>query len=144
MNEFQAVMGLCNLDEIDKKILRRKKIYESYKKYLDGYVEFQRIVASKYNYAYMPICLKDLRERNEVYSALVKNKINPRKYFYPLTAEFDYFKKNSSCLVANYNLKESLDISNRVLCLPLYPDLRMRSVNRITRIVKSKTESNNI
>ena len=31
MNEFQAVMGLCNLEDVDEKIEKRKKIYEKYK-----------------------------------------------------------------------------------------------------------------
>jgi dTDP-4-amino-4,6-dideoxygalactose transaminase len=143
MNEFQAAMGLCNLERIDESIQRRRRIYECYKKKLKGYVKFQRLVASKYNYAYMPVCFRDLRERDDVYSELVKKRIKPRKYFFPLTTQSDYFKKDGTDLIAKYNLKIAFDISNRVLCLPLYPDLQMRSVNRITRIVKSKTEWKN-
>ncbi len=31
MNEFQAAMGLCNLEDIEAKIEKRKEIYEKYK-----------------------------------------------------------------------------------------------------------------
>ena len=141
MNEFQAIMGLCNLKYIDENIRRRKKIYEHYKKGLDGKVKFQRITASKYNYAYMPVCFADLKTRDEIYSELVKNGITPRKYFFPLTTDFDYYKKDRVDLVKKYRLKEASEISNRVLCLPIYPDLQMSNVDRVIRIIKRKIES---
>lgn len=136
MNEFQAVMGLCNLEHIDEKIQRRKKIYEYYKKKLSKNVRFQKIIASKYNYSYMPVCFADLEKRDVVYSELIKNGIRPRKYFFPLTTDFDYFKKDGVDLVKTYNLKEALDVSNKILCLPLYPDLEMDAVNKVIEIVK--------
>jgi len=141
MNEFQAAMGLCNLEDIDEKIQRRKKIYEHYKEELSKHVKFQKIIASKYNYGYMPVCFKNLGKRDEIYSELVKNKIKPRKYFFPLTTNFDYFKKNGADLVKTYNLKEALDISNKILCLPLYPDLEIESVDRVVEIINSNVDN---
>ncbi|HEC88425.1 MAG TPA: DegT/DnrJ/EryC1/StrS family aminotransferase [Thermoplasmata archaeon] len=138
MNEFQAVMGLCNLENVNEKIQQRKKIYERYKEKLrniDG-IKFQKLIASRYNYAYMPICFKDTITRDKVYSSLVRNGIKPRKYFYPLTANFDYFKEKNIDLVKKYNLKKSSNIANRVLCLPLYPDLKIETVDKIVNIIK--------
>lgn len=140
MNEFQAVMGLCNLQNVEERILQRKKIYEYYKRRLSEYVSFQEITASKYNYAYMPVCFGSLKKRDKIYSELLKNGIKTRKYFYPLTTDFDYFKRGKMNLVKNYNLKRARDISNRVLCLPLYPDLEMKNVDRIVKIIKGKTD----
>jgi dTDP-4-amino-4,6-dideoxygalactose transaminase len=136
MNEFQAVMGLCNLEDIDEKIEMRRKIYEKYKETLSGIdnVKFQRIIASKYNYSYMPICFEDMKMRNQVYLELYKSGIASRKYFYPLTVNSAYFKESPN-LIEKYSLKTASDISNRILCLPIYPDLTTPSVERIISII---------
>ena len=137
MNEFQAVMGLCNLEEIDEKIRLRKKIYKHYKEKLaDTPVKFQKIIASRYNYIYMPVCFEDIKKRDGIYSELVKNGVKPRKYFYPLTVNFDYFKEKGVNPVEKYGLNVASDIANRVLCLPLYPDLEMSAVDNIVNIIK--------
>lgn len=140
MNEFQAVMGLCNLKEIDKEIRLREKIYERYKKALssDKNIKFQKMIASKYNYPYMPVCFKSIKQRDEIYSELIKNGIKPRKYFFPLTANFEYFKKTGANLVEKYGLKTASDIADRVLCLPLYSDLETSIVDKIIKIIKQK------
>lgn len=137
MNEFQAVMGLCNLEDIDEKIRFREKIYEHYKEKLTNTsVKFQKIIASKYNYSYMPVCFENIEKRDEIYLELVKNGIKPRKYFYPLTVYFDYFKDKSINLVEKYGLNVAFDVANRVLCLPLYPDLEIVDVDKIISIIK--------
>ncbi len=137
MNEFQATMGLCNLENIDEKIRLRKTIYEYYKKYLEGNIRFQKIIASRYNYSYMPTCFENIEKRDKIYSELIKNDIKPRKYFYPLTANFDYFKKYKVNLVEKYNLKNASDIANGILCLPIYPDLSLENVDKIVDIINN-------
>ncbi|MBA7700422.1 dTDP-4-amino-4,6-dideoxy-D-glucose transaminase [subsurface metagenome] len=138
MNEFQATMGLCNLENIDEKIRVRKMLYEHYQEKFSDYnnINFQKLIASKYNYGYMPICLKDIEKRDELYSELIKNGVKPRKYFYPLTVNFDYFKDKEVNLVEKYSLNVAFDIANRVLCIPLYPDLEMTEVDGIISIIK--------
>jgi len=137
MNEFQASMGLCNLENIDEKIQYRKNIYNYYKKELaTTTVKFQKIIASKYNYGYMPILFQNKMKRDEIYSELIKNGIKPRKYFYPLTSDFDYFKNKDIYLYRRDELKIATDIANRVLCLPLYPDLDIEIVDKIIHIIK--------
>ncbi|MGC8913893.1 MAG: DegT/DnrJ/EryC1/StrS family aminotransferase [Thermoplasmata archaeon] len=137
MNEFQAVMGLCNLENIDEKIQLRKERYEYYKEELSELpVKFQKIIASKYNYIYMPVIFENAKKRNEIYTELLKNGIKSRKYFYPLTVNFDYFKNSCVNLIEKYGLSVSSDIASRVLCLPLYPDLELQVVDEIIDIVK--------
>lgn len=140
MNEFQAAMGLCNLGGINKEIQLRKKIYERYQQTLadNENIKFQKIIASKYNYAYMPVCFKDIKKRDEIYAWLIKNGIKPRKYFFPLTANFEYFKERGVDLAQKYDLKAAADITGRVLCLPIYPGLRIDEVDKITKIIKQK------
>ena len=135
MDEFRAAMGLCNLKTVYQSISKRRILYEYYKEELSGCVQFQRLAATKYNFAYMPVCFKNLEERNAVYSELIKNGILPRKYFFPLTTSFAYFDEADR--VHADNLEKSIDISNRVLCLPLYPDLEIRTASKIVEIIKA-------
>ncbi|HUT31420.1 MAG TPA: DegT/DnrJ/EryC1/StrS family aminotransferase [Sedimentisphaerales bacterium] len=138
MNELQAAMGLCNLDSINEKMQFRRGLYEHYRDKLENTgVQFQEIVASKYNYSYMPVCFEDGKKRDQVYSELIKHRIYSRKYFYPLTVNYDYFRAKGVNLVEKYNLRQAFDVSNRVLCLPLYPDLEIAIVDKIVSIIKS-------
>lgn len=141
MNEFQAAMGLCNLENIDEKIMLRKKIYEHYKKRLSHHVKFQRLIASNYNYIYMPVCFKNIKQRDRIYLNLIKNDIKPRKYFYPLTVDANYFKEVGVDLVRKYGLKVAREISNCILCLPLYPDLEISSVDQTCDIINDALSS---
>lgn len=130
-------MGLCNLENIDEKIQLRKERYEYYKNELACLcVTFQKIIASRYNYIYMPVCFKDISERDKVYAELVKNGIKPRKYFSPLTVDFDYFKDKGVNLVKKYGLNIASDIANRVLRFPLYPDLKIKVIDKSIHIIK--------
>ena len=141
MNEFQAVMGICNLKYVDERIQRRKRLYEYYKRKLSKKVKFQKLTASKYNYGYMPVCFENIGKRDEVYSKLLKNRIEPRKYFFPLTTSSDYFKKERVDLVKKYDLRKAHDISNRILCLPLYPDLQTQDVNRVIKTIEDTLDT---
>lgn len=134
MNEFQAAMGLCNLEDIDAKISFRKTIYNYYMKHLkyNINIRFQKIVASKYNYSYMPICFTNKEQRDIIYSKLIKNGIKPRKYFYPLTANFEYF----NCLRdKKQDITSATCISEEILCIPIYFGLKMEEVNKIIYII---------
>ena len=138
MNEFQAAMGLCNLEGIDENIRLRGMIYKRYKERLGNTrIRFQEITASKYNYIYTPVCFEDIEQRDKAYSELVKNGIKPRKYFFPLTADFDYFKGKGTNAAERHDLEKASGIADRVLCLPLYPNLEMSVVDDIAGMIRN-------
>lgn len=142
MNEFQAAMGLCNLDEVDKKIAKRERIYARYLTKLKGTpVRFQKLEATRYNYSYMPVLFETNAVRDAVYLELVeKNGVRPRKYFYPLAVEFDYYKTRGLDLVEKWGLRNAAYVADRILCLPIYPDLSMGIVDMIAKAVKKASE----
>ena len=72
-------------------------------------------------------------DRNEIFDRLAENGIGARKYFYPLTNTFECFngKYNASLTPV------ALDISNRILTLPLYADLSLNDVDRICNTILS-------
>jgi dTDP-4-amino-4,6-dideoxygalactose transaminase len=135
MDEFQAALGLCNLKMTDERIQRRRRLYEYYKQRLSGYIQFQRLTATKYNYSYMPVCFENAEERDRAYLELVRNGIKPRKYFFPLTTNYAYSNKADTAKL--YDLKKAFDVSGRVLCLPIYPDLEIENVDKVVEIVNS-------
>jgi len=130
LNEFEAAMGLCNLETVEENIRARKRLYERYRERLTGVgsVRFQTLTASKYNYSYMPVCLKNRNMRDRVYNGLAGVGIHARKYFFPLTVDFEYFGGRFRSLSG---LESARLISDRVLCLPLSPDLGVGVVDHV-------------
>ena len=135
MNEFQAAMGICNLRHIGGWINQRKEVVEYYKSKLSNIkgiklLEPQEGVES--NYAYMPVVFDNYKyTRDEVYEKLKENDIIARKYFYPLINEYDCYKDKydvNDTPIAKY-------IADRVLCIPLYPQLETIDVNKIINII---------
>lgn len=131
MNEFEAAMGLCVLDEIEAIKVGRQQVWETYQKELAGSVIFQKW--NKYshnNYAYAPILFETEGQLLKVESELKQNKILPRRYFYPSLDTLDYLKTDQIC-------SNSRMVASRILCLPIYPSLDQKSQEKITNIVNS-------
>lgn len=130
MNEFEAAMGLCLLKKMKSIKDKRGKIYNLYEKSLSGISRFQKINKnSSLNYGYFPIILKDERQTLKVQKALNENQIFPRRYFYPSLDTLEYIEPKQE-------MKVSRDISKRILCLPIYPELGMSVVEEIITIIK--------
>ena len=135
MNEFQAAMGICNLRHIDGWIKQRKQVVELYRSKLSNIpgiklLEPQKDVES--NYAYFPVVFDNYKyTRDEIYEKLKENDIIARKYFYPLVNEYDCYKDK-------YDSKDTpiaKHIADRVLTLPLYPDLDIAIIDKISDII---------
>lgn len=132
MNEFEAAMGLCMLDEIETIQVERKRILETYQKELSGCVEFQQWNSQSYNnHAYAPVLFKKEAELLKAEAALKENKIFPRRYFYPSLDTLDFLQNNLICSV-------SRNIASRILCLPIYPTLTEQEQEKIIGILKEK------
>ena len=132
MNEFEAAMGLCVLDDINELNLQRGLIYDLYKKELEGFVIFQdQNSNSTPNHSYFPIILESEGQLKIIEAALNKKFIFPRRYFYPSLDTLVYIKPKQVCDI-------SRDISSRVLCLPIYPGLEIKQQQLIIQIIKNE------
>ncbi len=133
MSEFHAAMGLCNLRHVDEYIADRKKIVERYTGNLTG-VKGLRIWHKQdnveSNYAYFPVVFDGGKYScEEALKRLAENNIFARRYFYPLTNNCECYGFNGDeTPFAKY-------ISERVLTLPLYPELPLEDVDRICEII---------
>ncbi|WP_245526330.1 DegT/DnrJ/EryC1/StrS family aminotransferase [Nitratifractor salsuginis] len=130
MNEFEAAMGLCMLDEMEEILLRRKNVYERYEKGLDGVVEFQcKNPDATKNYSYFPVIFKNELQMLKVKKALNDAQIFPRRYFFPSLDSLSYIEPKQYCPI-------SRDVSNRILALPMYPELSEIEQVEILNIIK--------
>lgn len=130
MNEFQAAMGLCVLDDMNKILEERKKVYEYYIQHLPSKFKFQiknQLVSE--NYAYFPVLFNTEEILLKVKESLSKNEINTRRYFYPSLETLPYIRSKQSLPISN-------SISRRILCLPMYDSLNTEELSKIISIIK--------
>lgn len=142
MNEFCAAMGICNLRHIDTEIAKRKMVSDEYDDLLSDVPGIQingKQDFVKRNYAYYPIVIDESlygKNRDELYEHLKKNGIVARKYFYPITSSYQ-------CFDGRFDVHETpiaLDVSRRVLTLPLYSDLPLEVVGQICKLIGEKND----
>ena len=140
MNEVQAAMGLLQLKYIDANIEKRKRIAGLYReglKDVKGIRYLNDIKGVSHNYPYFPIFINKKefgKSRDEVYNEFRKHNIYCRRYFYPLISQFPTYKGLESAKPSNIPVAE--DITQKVICLPIYPDLNISDVNNICEILK--------
>ena len=130
MNEFEAAMGLCVIDDIEEIKEKRKVILEDYRNELKGLVEFQeQNKNATENYSYFPVVFKSEEQLLKVQNALNEKQIFPRRYFYPSLDTLEYIEPKQEC-------KISRDISKRILCLPIYAELENEIQVQIISTIK--------
>lgn len=135
MNEFSAAMGICNLRHLDEEIMKRKAVVERYRERLEN-VNGIRLCPIQENinpnYAYFPVVFDGYKyTRDEVCDRLKEYDIIARKYFYPLTNSFECYK-------GKFDVNDTpiaLDVSKKVVTLPLYADLSLDDVDRICDVI---------
>lgn len=136
MNEFQAAMGICNLRHIDELLELRGRVRASYDRRL-GTVEGIRLLSPQpgvqTNHSYYPIVFTNkVNRRDEVHDMLEREGIYSRKYFYPLVTDYDWNLNR----FASRRTPTAQCIADRVLTLPLYPELSEEDVARICEVVQ--------
>jgi len=131
MNEFQAAMGLCVLDDIDKILEGRKKVNNFYINNLSKELQLQKHNEDcTNNYAYFPVVFQTEKDLLRVVEELNKKDIFPRRYFYPSLDTLGYLTDSKYMQISN-------DISSRILCLPIYDSLEEYELEQIVEIINS-------
>ncbi|MBR3640525.1 MAG: DegT/DnrJ/EryC1/StrS family aminotransferase [Oscillibacter sp.] len=140
MTEMHAAMGLCNLRHIDEEIAKRKRAVERYRERLGGIPGIKLYLAEKEgvkgNYAYFPVYFDAAAlgfSRDDAAAALERENVFARKYFYPLTSDFDVYR-------GRFEIQKTpvaSRIADGILTLPLYADITQADVDRICGILVS-------
>src|SRR5690606_2106486 len=131
-SEFHAAMGLCCFDDLESIMLRRK---EQWLYYRDVLTEISGIKLLKihpdikYNYSYFPVVFDSEGTMFRVIEALNANYIIPRRYFFPSLNKLKFLEKPEACPISE-------SISSKIICLPLYHDLKIHEQDLIVSILK--------
>jgi len=135
LSEMHAAMGICNLRHVDEQISLRKAAVEQYFLRLNNVKGIKLSPTQKNvtpNYAYFPVLFDGYKEnRDEIAQKLASNNIYARKYFYPLTSDFDVYQ-NMFYIEETPTAKH---VADNVLCLPLYASLTKEQVDAVCDII---------
>lgn len=133
MNELQAAMGLCVLDEIEANVAARQEVWNSYKRGLAGTVQLQKKSEDlSYNAAYFPAVFESESVAVKVAHVLKENGILARRYFFPSLETVGFLEQEG-------DLPVSSNIAGRILCLPIYASLNKLEQKAVVDTVNSTT-----
>jgi len=138
MNEFQAALGLLQLKYVDAAIGQRGEIDRHYRHALSavpGITCLPVPADTCRNFAYFAILIGEdyPLNRDALYEKLRSKSIWTRRYFYPLISNMPMYRGLLSATAGN--LPIATNIAERVLCLPIYPDLTGNAINMICRLI---------
>jgi dTDP-4-amino-4,6-dideoxygalactose transaminase len=126
MSEFNAALGLLQLQGIDEALQKRQVIDTRYRAALGGIKGIHCLTATGEkvgNYAYFPILVQPdyPLSRDALYQKLKDNNIYARRYFYPLISDFPMYRGLPSSVQSNFPVASKA--AREVICLPIYPNL---------------------
>ena len=138
LNEFSSALGILQLKYYEKVFKKRKDIVKRYNSNLSNLSSIvlpSFLFNNSYNSAYYPILIKGANEysRDFVYEGLKSKGIYTRKYY-------DQVYKNA----IQHQFQNVLEacpcfqqVAKNILCLPIYPDLKIKEQKRIICELKS-------
>lgn len=140
MNEFSAALGLLQLQHFNAAMEKRKHIDTLYREQLEDVPGIHCVPRTEQvvdNYAYFPILVEDEypMSRDDLFDKLDAEGIVARRYFYPLISSFPMYRGLPSAVAEN--LPVAHRTAERVICLPIYPDLNDQDVLRIVDLISS-------
>lgn len=132
-SELHAAMGLCNFPYVQELLATREKLSKEYDRLFEELAikVIRPVVPAEvaYNFSYYPILFESENVLLKVKDALNASYIYPRRYFYPSLNNLPYLEK--------IDLPISDSVARRVMCLPLYHDLGLDSIRRISIIIST-------
>ncbi len=133
MNEFCAIMGLCNLKHINQVIESRKAIFQRYTsvlKTVKGVDIFRKTKKNETNnYGYYPILITEdyPLSRDQLYLKMRSEGIFARKYFHPITSDQNCFRNKYK----EVSLPNARRLSNCVLTIPFFEGMTETEQERV-------------
>lgn len=140
MSEIHAAMGITNLESVEEIICMNRRNYEAYQAGLANMPGISLIhydPAEQNNYQYVVVEIDpDLcpRNRDEIVKALHLQNIIARKYFWPGCHRMEPYRSlqpNAGLL-----LKETENISARVIVLPTGQTVEVETINFICDLIR--------
>jgi len=131
MNELQAAMGLCVLDEMEANMTARHAVWDTYERELSGSVQLQKGSSHlTYNAAYFPAVFKSKSVSVKVADLLKENGVLARRYFFPSLETVEFLGHTDRQPISS-------DIAERILCLPIYYGIQQSEQIKILELIHS-------
>jgi dTDP-4-amino-4,6-dideoxygalactose transaminase len=132
ISELQAAMGLAIFPYLNEIIKQRQVKVDNYNNSFSkkGICNFKIRMGTDWNYSYYPIILKSTNLLLDIEKLLEKNDIIPRRYFFPSLNRLTYINGKLTFPISE-------NISNSVLCLPLFHELSPKSQKNIIDLITS-------
>ncbi len=140
MAEFNAILALKSLEMLEKNVINRQKMVSIYKNRLEklpgiSFQEIEKDSRSSYKDFAIIINPKDFGlTRDKFYDALNAENIMTKKYFYPAIHHQSAFKPYLKD--QNLDLEVTEELSNNILCLPIYSHIEISLVNKICDVIE--------
>ena len=139
MSEFNAALGLVQLDHFEHVRRERGRVDGAYREALAGISGIELLAIPRDvepNYSYFPVMVTpDFRtDRDGLYEELKARGIYSRRYFYPLLSTLPMYRDMPSAGPAR--LPVATQAAERILCLPIYPDLDPDTQRRIVDVIR--------
>jgi len=141
MSEINAAFGLLQLEHVDYAIARRGEIDALYCQELSnvkGITCLPKLSNTESTFSYFPIFVgSDYHlNRDGLFSELKTHNFFARRYFYPLISDMPMYRGLPSAGQLNLQFAES--VSQQVLCLPIFPDLDLNTVQAIVDVIRNE------
>jgi dTDP-4-amino-4,6-dideoxygalactose transaminase len=139
MSEFNAALGLLQLQHVGRAIERRGQIAARYRELLTGLPGVRLMdppADASANHSYFPVLVGGgfPISRDELYQKLKDEGVHVRRYFYPLISDFPMYRGLPSADPAKLPVARAA--ASQVLCLPIYPALADADVERVADVVR--------
>ena len=138
MSEINAAFGLLQLKHMPQVMQRRAEIDACYRERLQGVQGIHCLPQAGQtvaNHSYFPILVEPdyPLSRDALYQKLKDQGIFARRYFYPLIPDFPMYRGLPSA--ARSLLPVATHAADKVLCLPIYPNLATSDQNKIIALI---------
>jgi len=139
MSEINAAFGMLQLQHVDVALAQRQRIDAAYRealKNVPGIRCLQDAGEQVANYSYFPMLVESdyPLSRDALYQKLKDHNIFARRYFYPLITDFPMYRGMPSA--HRENLPVATATAQKVICLPIYPNLADSDLARVISILK--------
>jgi dTDP-4-amino-4,6-dideoxygalactose transaminase len=135
IDEMRSALGIEQLKKLDQNNLKRKQLVEQYHIYLSDIkkliIPWNTVFTDRNSsYHIFPVLLPEICDRRKIIGML-KDKGIQTSIHYPAFNDFTFYKK-----IIKEDLKIANEISERVLTLPLYPDMNFDDVQYVSESLK--------
>jgi dTDP-4-amino-4,6-dideoxygalactose transaminase len=135
LSNIQCAIGIEQLKTLDnrnyKRLLNARKILHALNDMgLNGKATLQEFDGN--NVPVYQIFGILVENRDKVYDHMIKSGVEVKKYFSPHIAEQDYYAKN----FVHPNYPNTDYVSDRILCLPMYPSLTDKDIGIMVNALK--------